>query len=216
MVHHRSRLATELELRLRDGLPALQFAADEIGARSVSVFLIKDGRTIRNLYMSPEAGNLHTETSLDEALGEALRELAGYAPESSSIARFLEASFQPGGTSFLLFSYGERRLHATVAFGICASATPARFVSSDIPVTARLAAIAVWSVYEVIRLHSELVVVNERLGKRKLIERAKGMLQVEHGLDEQQAYEHLRKLSRQRRIKMSEIAKDLLGGSQFP
>ncbi|HEV3332226.1 MAG TPA: ANTAR domain-containing protein [Bryobacteraceae bacterium] len=72
---------------------------------------------------------------------------------------------------------------------------------------------AAWSVSEVLRLQAELALVNDRLGKRKLVERAKGMLQVERGLDEQQAYEHLRRLSRQRRVRMSEIARDLLGTS---
>lgn len=84
------------------------------------------------------------------------------------------------------------------------------------PRTVSLASVAAWSVYEVLRLRSELVVVNERLGTRKLIERAKGMLQAERGLDEQQAYAHLRRLSRQRRVRMSEIATDLLRGSHFP
>lgn len=216
MVQHRSRLATELELCLGDGLPALRSAAEDLGAKSVSMFLIQNGRTIRNLYMWPETGEPNTERQLDEALDEALRDHAGSASERSPMARFLDENFRPGGTSFLLLSCGDHRLRATVAFGFRAPPAAKGRIARDVPVTARLAVVAAWSVHEVLRVQDELAIVNERLGKRKLIERAKGLLQAEHGLDEQQAYEHLRKLSRQRRTRMSEVAKDLLGASHFP
>jgi hypothetical protein len=209
------RFCTELEFRLREGLPALRAVADEIGANGVSVFLVKDGQTVRNLFMWPESSMEGSEVQLERALGDTLRNFAGYAKENSPIARFLKGAFQPGGTSFLLSSWGTDRLNAVIAFGFVASSTPAGLAGSEMR-TVSLASVAAWSVYEVFRLHSELVIVNERLGTRKLIERAKGMLQAERGLDEQQAYDHLRRLSRQRRVRMSEIATDLLRGSRFP
>jgi hypothetical protein len=209
------RFCTELEFRLREGLPALRAVADEIGAKGVSVFLVKDGQTVRNLFMWPESSMEGSEVQLERALGDTLRNFAGYAKENSPIARFLKGAFQPGGTSFLLSSWGTDRLNAVIAFGFVASSTPAGLAGSEMR-TVSLASVAAWSVYEVFRLHSELVIVNERLGTRKLIERAKGMLQAERGLDEQQAYDHLRRLSRQRRVRMSEIATDLLRGSRFP
>jgi hypothetical protein len=209
------RFCTELEFRLREGLPALRAVADEIGAKGVSVFLVKDGQTVRNLFMWPESSMEGSEVQLERALGDTLRNFAGYAKENSPIARFLKGAFQPGGTSFLLSSWGTDRLNAVIAFGFVASSTPAGLAGSEMR-TVSLASVAAWSVYEVFRLHSELVIVNERLGTRKLIERAKGMLQAERGLDEQQAYAHLRRLSRQRRVRMSEIATDLLRGSRFP
>jgi hypothetical protein len=199
---------TELELRLREGLPALRSVASEMGAKSVSVFLVKDGRTIRNLYAWPEPAEECVEVPLESALGDSLRNFTGYAPEKSPIARFLGGAFQQRGTSFLLSSCGTQRRNTTIAFGFLG--TP---IQGDIPYTVRLAVVAAWSVSEVLRLEAELALVNDRLGKRKLVERAKGMLQVERGLDEQQAYEHLRRLSRQRRVRMSEIARDLLGTS---
>lgn len=209
--------ATELESCLREGLPALHSIADEIGAESVSVFLVKDGRSIQNLYVWPESGKKNTDVlQLEGALGDALQGLSGYVPEYSPIARFLNKAFQPGGTAFLLFSWGTQRFHATIAFGFTAPSARETPLAGYIPRTVKLASVATWSVYEVFRLRSELAIVNERLGKRKLIERAKGVLQQEHGLDEQQAYEHLRRLSRQRRMRMSDIAKDLLGTSHPP
>jgi hypothetical protein len=211
-----SQFSEELESRLHEGLAALRAVAYEIGAHEVSVFLVKDGRTIRNLSMWPQSHKEGAEMQLDRALGDSLRNAAAYASENSPIARFLKREFQAGGTSFLLFTWGTDRLTAMIAFGFVTSSTVAGRAAGETPCTVTLAAVAAWSVCEVFRLHSELVIVNERLGTRKLIERAKGMLQVERGLDEQQAYAHLRKLSRQRRMRMSEVATDLLGGSQFP
>lgn len=214
MAHHGWEFATELESRLREGLPALCSIAGEIGAQSVSVFLVKDGRSIQNLYVWPEPRKKYADArQLDRALGDALRDLAGYVPECSPIARFLNKAFQIDGASFLIFSWGTQRFNAAIAFGFTVPSAPDALFAGDIPPTVKLASVATGSVYETLRLHSELAIVNERLGKRKLIERAKGLLQVEHGLDEQQAYEHLRRLSRQRRIRMSDIAKDLLGTS---
>jgi len=170
---------------------------------------------MRTVYVWPDPGREYAEVPVDRAFCDALR-TAAHAPENSPVARFLQGTFQPGGNSFLTFSAGPHRLSITIAFGFAASHQPAPLPAGDAACTVNLALTSAWSVYEVLRLHSELAVVNERLGKRKLIERAKGMLQAERGLDEQQAYEHLRRLSRQRRTRMSEVAKDLLGASHFP
>jgi ANTAR domain len=216
MAWHQSQFSTELESRLREGLSALRAVATGMGANSVSVFLVKDDRTMRNLYMWPESGTERAEVQLERALAGVLRNFTGYASENSPIAGFLRGAFQPGSTSFLFCSWGTDRLNGAIAFGFVSSSIPEGLAASEMPSAARLASVAVWSVYEVFRLHAELVVVNDRLGGRKLIERAKGMLQAERGLDEQQAYAHLRRLSRQRRMRMSEIATDLLATSSSP
>jgi len=211
-----SQFSTELESRLREGLSTLPAVASGMGANSVSVFLVKDGRTIRNLYTWPESGLELAEVQLERALSARLRDFTGYVPEGDPVARFLETAFQPGGTSFLLSCWGTDRLNIAIAFGFVASSAPEVLATTRMPCTVGLASVAAWSVYEVFRLHSELAVVNDRLGTRKLIERAKGVLQAERGLDERQAYAHLRKLSRQRRMRMSEIATDLLTTDRFP
>ncbi|HEY7389398.1 MAG TPA: ANTAR domain-containing protein [Bryobacteraceae bacterium] len=170
---------------------------------------------MRNLSMWPESGMEGAEVQLQPTLCGVLQNFGGCASENSPAARFLKETFQPAGASFLLFSWGTDRLKAVIAFGFAASSRMAGLAGSAMPSTVSLASVAAWSVYEVFRLHSELVIVNERLGTRKLIERAKGMLQAEHGLDEQQAYAHMRRLSRQRRVRMSEVASDLLRGSRI-
>ena len=53
--------STEMESRLREGLSALRAVARQIGATGVSVFLVKDGRTVRNLSMWPESGKAYAD-----------------------------------------------------------------------------------------------------------------------------------------------------------
>jgi len=209
--------AAELESRLHEGLAALHSIASEIGAASVSLLLAKNRRSLRALYVWPKPAHEFTDAlQLEGSLADTLLDVAGYVPECSPLAKYLNAKFPASGTSFLLSSWGTPRCHAIVAFGFTARSPPKTLLTIDIPPAVKLASVAAWSVYEVPRLHSELAIVNDRLAKRKLIERAKRRLQSEHGLDEQQAYEHLRKLSRQRRMRISDIAKDLLGVSHFP
>jgi hypothetical protein len=182
---HGLQFSTELEARLREGLSALEAVANEMGALSVAVFLMRDGRTMRNLSIWPESNMAGGEVQLERAVRDTLRNFAGYAAENSPIAKFLQRTFKPRGTSFPLFRWGTDRLQALIVFGFGASSTAIDCERSDLPRAVGLAALATWSVYEVFRLHSELVIVNERLGTRKLIERAKGMLQTERGLDEE-------------------------------
>jgi response regulator NasT len=77
----------------------------------------------------------------------------------------------------------------------------------------QLAALAAWCVYEIGRLRGEISVVSDRLGGRRLVEQAKQRLQEDQGLGEPAAYAYMRKLSRQRRIRMAEIARELLSSS---
>ena len=63
---------------------------------------------------------------------------------------------------------------------------------------------------EMARLESETVLLSEKLESRKVIERAKGILQRELGIGEEQAYLTLQKQSRQRRMSMKEVAEALI------
>ncbi len=60
------------------------------------------------------------------------------------------------------------------------------------------------------RLESEVSVLTDRLETRKLVERAKGILQTSLGVSEEEAYHALQKQSRQRRKPMKEIAEAIL------
>jgi uroporphyrinogen-III synthase len=63
---------------------------------------------------------------------------------------------------------------------------------------------------EMARLESENNTLSAQLETRKLVERAKGLLQRELGLDEEQAYRMMQKESRQRRKNMREISEAIL------
>ena len=63
---------------------------------------------------------------------------------------------------------------------------------------------------EMARLENENTYLSEQLETRKLVERAKGVLQRELGVSEEDAYQVLRRESQQRRVSMKEIADALL------
>jgi uroporphyrinogen-III synthase len=60
------------------------------------------------------------------------------------------------------------------------------------------------------RLETEIVQLSDRLESRKHIERAKGVLQRDFGLDEESAYKAMQRESRQRRKTMREIAEAII------
>jgi uroporphyrinogen-III synthase len=63
---------------------------------------------------------------------------------------------------------------------------------------------------EMARLEGENNILSSQLETRKLVERAKGLLQRELGVDEEQAYRMMQKESRQRRKNMREIAEAIM------
>ena len=126
----------------------------------------------------------------------------------SELGHFLNRGGAPAG-AFFLVRCSEPCWNAALAFGFGPAGREVR-ISSQLSITLHLAALAAWEAEEILRLRRDLRVVAERLGHRKNVERAKGLLQVRHGWTEQQAYEHLRKLSRQRRKSMADTAQDLL------
>lgn len=63
---------------------------------------------------------------------------------------------------------------------------------------------------EAARLEGEISQLSEQLEARKLVERAKGILQREFGVTEEEAYLTLRRQSRQRRKPMKEVAEAIV------
>ena len=67
------------------------------------------------------------------------------------------------------------------------------------------------------KLRAELDDTRHKLAERKVIERAKGLLMTHHGLTEDQAYQRLRTMAMNKKLKLAEIAQriidveDLLG-----
>jgi GAF domain-containing protein len=60
------------------------------------------------------------------------------------------------------------------------------------------------------KLESEVEILARKLADRKLLERAKGLLQARHQWTEEEAYLHLRRTSRQRRTPMRQIAREVI------
>ncbi len=59
-------------------------------------------------------------------------------------------------------------------------------------------------------LRGQLAEANLKLSERKVVERAKGILMKTRGLDEEAAYSLLRKLAMDRKLKLSELAQQLI------
>jgi two-component system, response regulator PdtaR len=76
--------------------------------------------------------------------------------------------------------------------------------------------IAVSRFQEVAALGAEVDTLRERLEVRKLLDRAKGRLQVESGLTEPEAFRWIQKTSMDRRVAMRQIAEDVLAGTLPP
>jgi response regulator NasT len=65
------------------------------------------------------------------------------------------------------------------------------------------------------RLLAELAEANGKLEERKLVERAKGVLMKTRGLDEDAAYRLLRKFAMDRKLKLVEVARQLIDASDL-
>jgi two-component system, response regulator PdtaR len=69
---------------------------------------------------------------------------------------------------------------------------------------------------EVVALEREVADLSGRLEARKTIERAKGLLQAEHGMSEPEAFRWVQRTSMDERRSMREVAQDLLDGVRTP
>jgi response regulator NasT len=68
---------------------------------------------------------------------------------------------------------------------------------------------------EIVALESEVTSLAERLEARKIVERAKGVLQA-HGLSEPEAFRWIQRTSMNRRATMRSVAEAVLAGEQLP
>ena len=76
--------------------------------------------------------------------------------------------------------------------------------------------IAVSRFQEVAALGAEVNTLRERLEVRKLLDRAKGRLQVDGGLSEPDAFRWIQKTSMDRRVAMRQVAEEVLAGTLTP
>lgn len=69
---------------------------------------------------------------------------------------------------------------------------------------------------EIVSLESEVSTLGERLEARKIVERAKGVLQAEHGLSEPEAFRWIQRTSMNRRSTMRAVAEAIIAGELLP
>jgi two-component system, response regulator / RNA-binding antiterminator len=65
------------------------------------------------------------------------------------------------------------------------------------------------------RLREELAEANLKLAERKLVERAKGLLMKSRSLDEETAYALLRKVAMDRKLRLGEVAQQLIDAADL-
>lgn len=192
-------------------------AAGQLGAKTLAV-LVLENATVEIAYRRTPSGEMRSG-AIDCRAADVRDQLtngSGQAAADSPAARFLNSEVSPDANSFLLFPWRARNRVVIIVFGFAGRQPPRAPVPAEVIESLNLAALAAWSLKEVSRLHAELRTVNSRFAARKLVERAKAALQTERGMTEQQAYEYLRKISRQRRITMAKLAEDLLGAARWP
>jgi hypothetical protein len=79
-----------------------------------------------------------------------------------------------------------------------------------------LIAAGLQSIREAEKLRAELKAANARLATRKIVERAKGLLQAQRGITEDSAYAYLRGESRSRRITLARVAEEVVRTHSSP
>jgi len=196
---------------LEKSLEGLRRASVELNCTALAVLVAEDS-FVEVAYPAASPLVLTTEER------QALMGRSGPVRAEDPLAAFLRPAFATpvGGlpaSSFLLFPWRGRRRTVLIVFGFAEAEPRCPSVPSHILESVNLAALAAWSAKEIARLRAELRAVNGQFASRKIVERAKGILQTQHGMNEQQAYEYLRRMSRQRRVAMAKLAQDLVSGS---
>jgi hypothetical protein len=205
-------LITMLERALDDASSELQRVAGEVGAQGV-VVLFCTGAQVEVTYAWDKriASGFQPELAVVPlALAETLKTCVGAVLPKDPLARVLRDFTSPESRSFLLFPWRMQQRVVTVVFSFTEPAPPYAQAPDVIAEKLRLIGLATWSVKEIAGLRSQLKAVAGRLAGRKLVERAKGVLQAEQGISEENAYEHLRRLSRRRRITLAQIAEEVV------
>jgi len=68
--------------------------------------------------------------------------------------------------------------------------------------------------HSMIKLRNDMEKISERLESRGIIERAKGIIMIQESMTEQQAYDYIRKLSREKSLSMRRVAEIILMKSE--
>ena len=86
---------------------------------------------------------------------------------------------------------------------------PHTFESREVKVISMIGHL-VGAAIEMARLENEVIELSDKLAVRKIIERAKGIIQSQYGITEEEAYSTIKRQARSRRKSMMEIAEAIL------
>jgi hypothetical protein len=203
-----------LERALDSASAVMNRAGAELGADTVAV-LLATGAEIELTHFWSRSGESKPQQPVWDADPEVLGELTsrwGPVEAGGVLARLLADRISPNSRGFLSFAWKVRQRAVAVIFCFTEPAPEWRDVPEAVAENLNLMGLATWSVKEVVRLRSELRTTTNRLAGRKVVERAKGMLQREQGITEERAYEYLRGQSRRRRITLEAIAEEVVSG----
>jgi hypothetical protein len=199
--------------RTLDGASScLNRAAIELGAEEVAVVLAS-GRRVEITYFWSSSNRALPEERLSAQQQDRLKAVGstpGPIEVGTPLGQILGRTISPSSQSFLLFPWQIRQQAVTVVFGFAGAKAPSESVPATILDSLDLVRLATWSVREIARLCAELRAMNNKLADRKLVESAKRVLQAEQGLSEEEAYQHIRGLSRRRRITLAVLAQEIL------
>jgi hypothetical protein len=205
-------LAPTLDRVLDKASSGLNRAAVELGAGAVAV-LLAAGAQVEVTYcwsaQDDDAPPQRLSSAAQYAL-QAVKTRSGFVDAGSPLAELLRESLSRHAQSFLLFPWRVRQTVITVVFCFANPQPGHRDVPDVLRERLDLIGVATWSVKEIARLRTELDTVTSRLAGRKIVERAKGVLQLQQGLSEERAYQYLRGLSRRRRISMTSVAEEVV------
>jgi hypothetical protein len=207
-----SNLEIALENALASASSGLKRASIEVGAEGVAV-LLTSGSQVEVTYFWSALGHRPPSRRLSSAEQDSLdlvKTGSGLVEKRSPQAQLLRELISPNSQSFLLFPWQVQRTAVTIVFCFANAAHGYRPVPDAVRERLNLIGLATWSVKEIARLRSELRTVTSRLAGRKLVERAKVVLNVDQGMSEERAYEYLRRLSRQRRISLVALAEEVV------
>jgi hypothetical protein len=138
--------------------------------------------------------------------------VSGKTVVGAATAEILREVISEHSQSFLLLPLQGAQKVVTGVIGFAEANPPVSQVPQAVAESLNLLGWATWSAREIARLRGELRTVSERLAGRKLVEQAKSALQAEQSLSEEQAYAHLRNLSRKRRITLATLSAEILRG----
>jgi hypothetical protein len=205
-------LVSTLENALDSASSGLKRASTEMGAEAVALLLTAGTQVEVTYFWSSLGDRPPSQRPSIAALVdlEPVKTRSGVVEAGTPLAQLLREMISPNSRSFLLFPWLVQRTAITIAFCFATPWPQYSQVPDAVKERLDLIGLAAWSVKEVGRLRTELKTVTRRLAGRKLVERAKGFLRVDQGMNEERAYEYLRRLSRQRRITLVALAEEVV------